>query len=104
MAATCFCPCSQQLLRLLWSSLPAGCGRGPHPPGGWWLCVSAPHIGHAASRPHFSSTTQAPLVMQEAVQMQRLRHSAVVGFVGVGVRGRTGLLLLEYMEGRDLYT
>lgn len=43
-------------------------------------------------------------VMQEAVQMQRLRHSAVVGFVGVGVRGRTGLLLLEYMEGRDLYT
>lgn len=42
--------------------------------------------------------------MQEAVQMQRLRHSAVVGFVGVGVRGRTGLLLLEYMEGRDLYT
>ncbi|KAI7840437.1 hypothetical protein COHA_005863 [Chlorella ohadii] len=42
--------------------------------------------------------------LTEAVQLQRLRHAAVVGFVGVGVRNRTGLLLMEYCEGRDLYT
>ncbi|PRW39133.1 cytochrome P450 chloroplastic isoform C [Chlorella sorokiniana] len=41
--------------------------------------------------------------LTEAVQLQRLRHAAVVGFVGVSVRGRTGLLLMEYCEGRDLY-
>lgn len=55
-------------------------------------------------QPKLAPRSPTPRALQEAVQLQRLRHAAVVGFVGVGVRSRTGLLLMEYMEGRDLYT
>ena len=44
--------------------------------------------------------------LQEAVRLHQLRHPHVVGFVGVAVlpEEQKGVILMEFCEGRDLYT